>query len=217
MRFQSVLLVLFLTAGGIARAEDHDTVIVVKKGDVRQDRESRERVLFQLLEALSPESKAVLHSIDWLPGKFSEAQERVPGELCEKVERLETGSYEEISRLLLQEKVAEKHWVCMAIAEFASLAADASNLQEVRWEDGRFVPVVVAIEDMNELYPVPRNPPCEQKGEDREPARSAERAVALDDPYRELYEWSATCKVDGRTVEYRYNHLHGWYVTEPRK
>lgn len=187
-------------------------MVVEKPGDERRlGHPVGQAALFNLVQGLSPATKSALLKISWNGKDFGDAQQNVPPELCEELDKIDKDAYREISRYLLQERVAGRHWVCMAVAEFVSVTNGVPSVEQIDWGRGRFVPIAVAIEDLNDLYPSPRTPPCEIAEGDEPGLDGAVTLATPEDPFRELFEWSVKCTVDHRDVEYRYNHVQGWY------
>ena len=198
------------------RASESRVIAVIERpGDQsRQDHRLAEVALLDLVGNLSPETRSALLGIDWRASAFGAIDAQIPDGFCEQIGELETETFEDISRFLLQERVAEKHWVCFAVAEFVELAADASTIDEIRWRRGRVVPIAVAFEDLGELFPSPRDPPCAKEMAGPQFAGISHPPAHGSEWYREITEWSTHCREDGRDVEYRYNPFSGWYSVE---
>lgn len=164
----------------------------------------RPAFLDRLISSVNTRDVELIAPVDWRSRDLGEIQDIIPKGICDSVDALDTHQLEELSRYLLNNLVADRYWVCMALAE--EIGCQQSNA----CGDARVVPVAVGFEMLDGLSPVPVNPPCAHivrapvLVDDNEPVNAAQ------DWYRRLMVWRATCQRDGKDVEYHYNHHDGW-------
>lgn len=184
--------------------ESEKIVLVELEGESDSDHRAGLALAYQIFDSLSPGDLAQVRSIDWPHSNFSQLQEDLPEGLCAAVERLNEDERISLSRALLNDRVADNDWICMALAEYAPCAGDDN-----RCRAERLVPIAVYNEGLSQLYPYPKSPPCDEVVGG--PLLADDPQLKEKDWFRQVVEWSAQCRVNGETVEFRYSHHEGWF------
>lgn len=200
--FASLVMAFVCTC---ADADEPNKIISVElEGESVSDHREGLALATKIVVSLSPGDLAKINSIDWPHANFSQLQEDLPDGLCSAVESLSDDERVSLSRALLNDRAADKDWICMALAEYAPCVATDNQCRA-----GRLVPIAVYNEGLSQLYPFPKSPPCDEVV--RRPLLADDRNLQGKAWFRHVSEWSAQCRVNGETVEYRYSHHEGWY------